>query len=82
VNEKLAAETLRIDHKAARAIRSQPTTSRMIRLRATLTGAKLRFVSKASAARAPSTPLVIAAPRKKIASIDQCITGTQITQIY
>src|SRR5262249_37166810 len=42
-----------------------PTTSRMTRLRATFTGAKWRFVSKASAGRSASNVVLTAAlPRK------------------
>src|SRR5690349_18738402 len=43
-----------------------PTTSRITRLRATFTGAKLRFVSKASAGRNASNVALIAAPPRKL----------------
>src|SRR5215813_9857999 len=57
-----------------------PTTSRIIRLRATLTGAKWRFVSNASERRAASNAaLMVIAPRKKSRLL---ITATQLTHIY
>src|SRR6185369_14705719 len=60
-----------------------PTTSRMTRLRATFTGAKWRFVSKASARRAASNAaLVTIAPRKKSSRLISVCTATQLTHIY
>jgi hypothetical protein len=55
----------------------------MIRLRATLTGAKWRFVSKANAERAViSAALVTAAPRRKARRLIAVLIAAQITQIY